>query len=201
MWSQLVAHKDTPHTIPPTPSSCRTSCRCGVSERQAVISPAVKAIYTAPSKGDLSLTHPRSPPTPSENHKNVLSSLPLPTLRSPYLVLFYLFSQTHTDTPIIRHRNGKRRRNNPKWLAFDPLQQPGRIQREWWREGRGGDWESSQAYTSTQSRKHRASKASLHQSSRHNLRPPHARQRPHAYGLMTARIGLFFIRSMAVMAS
>lgn len=70
-------------------------------------------------------------------HKNVLSSHLLHTLRfkCSQILSCPIFcaplspspSHTHTATAIIRLSNDKKRRRNPKWVTFDPLQQPSCI--------------------------------------------------------------------------
>lgn len=143
------------------------------------------AIFITPRRGDLSLTHPRSSQTPSENQSYTQESSPQPSLaytQIPSLVLFlYLFLfHIHTHTPIIRLSNDKRRRRNPKWVTFDPREEAQSYMERVGTVRRGAEvGEERLREAARRTEVPRAGNTgwvkplewSLHQSGRHNLRP------------------------------
>lgn len=110
------------------------------------------AIFIAPQWGDLTLTHPQTPRTLSENRSLTYKAWSLSLLLlSQSLALFLSLSHTNTRSNH-QAQQWQKETQNPERVTFDPLPQPGCI----WRE----EGKSSQAYRSTQSRKHSEHKAS-----------------------------------------
>lgn len=159
---------------------------------------------------------PNPPPIPSNSFRKSQSYTQEYSLQPslaysqiPSLALFRSLSLSHRHTNH-QAQQWQKETQNPKWVTFDPLQQPGRIWREWWRWG--GSW-GGRRKTERAARRTEVPRAgntgrvkplewSLHQSGRHNLRPMYSiPKRPNAYGPVTARIRLLVIRSMDVMAS
>lgn len=162
---------------------------------------AVMPIFRAPRMGDLSLTHPNPLKLLQKISHTQECSLQPSLAYFQIQILSWPISRAHlphtrTHTPIIRLSGVKKRRRNPKWVTFDPLQQPKRervmtVREELRREKKdsGRAARRTEVPRAGNTVRLKPLEWSLHQSSRHNLRLTYSiPKRPCAYGLMTARI-------------